>query len=657
VAAAADGGELMASLHSNVVHLVAPGDGSVAADPLESAIGRARQAILNLQNPDGCWCHELEADCTIPAEYVLMLHFFGESEPLLEQRIGNYLRARQNAEGGWPLYESGATDVSCSVKAYYALKLIGDDPEAPHMRRARAAILKHGGAARSNVFTRITLALFEQLPWRGVPWVPVELILLPRWFPFHVSKVSYWSRTVMTPLAVLCSLKARAKNPRKVDIRELFTTPPEEERHYFAPPKSFMGRMFLLLDRIGRAIEPHMPGRLRTRALARARDWIVPRLNGEYGIGAIFPAMVNAAEALPLLGFAPDHPCCRDARKALRDLLVMHGEEAYCQPCTSPVWDTGLTCLALQEDLRGARLPALMRGLEWLRRKQLRDEPGDWRAGRPDLPGGGWAFQFRNDVYPDLDDTAVCAWAMHRFDRERYADCIERAADWLVGMQSRNGGFGSFDADNDQSWLNEIPFADHGALLDPPTSDVSARVLTLLARLQRPQDAPARERVLQFLRAEQTEEGAWFGRWGTNYIYGTWSVLTAFAALGMDMDAPEIRRAAAWLKSRQRQDGGWGETNDSYFDPSLAGRDNRSSAAQTAWALLGLMAAGEGDSVAVARGVGWLLRNQRDGCWLDAAFNAPGFPRVFYLKYHGYSLYFPYWALARYRNVRAGAQR
>lgn len=647
----------MASARSNVVRLVGSGDGAVAADPLEAAIGRARQAILGLQQPDGCWCHELEADCTIPAEYVLMLHFFGESEPSLEQRIGNYLRARQNAEGGWPLYEAGALDVSCSVKAYYALKLIGDDPQAPHMRRAREAILKHGGAARSNVFTRITLALFGQLPWRGVPWVPVELVLLPRWFPLHVGKVSYWSRTVVVPLAVLCSLKARAKNPRRVDVRELFATPPEDERHYFAPPTSFLARMFLWLDRVGRAIEPHMPKRLRSRALERAKQWIVPRLNGEYGIGAIFPAMVNAAEALPLLGFAPDHPLCRDARKALRDLLVVRGQEAYCQPCTSPVWDTGLTCLALQEDLRGARLPALVRGLEWLRAKQLLDEPGDWRETHPGLRGGGWAFQFRNDVYPDLDDTAVCAWAMHRFDRERYAENIERAADWLVGMQSRNGGFASFDADNDSLWLNRIPFADHGALLDPPTADVSARVLTLLARLQRPQDARSRERVLRFLRAEQTQDGAWFGRWGTNYIYGTWSVLTALAALGVDAGAPEIRRAAAWLKSCQREDGGWGETNDSYLDPALAGRDTRSCAAQTAWALLGLMSAGEGDSVAVARGVGWLLRNQRGGAWSDPAFNAPGFPRVFYLKYHGYSAYFPYWALARYRNVRAGAQR
>ena len=627
--------------------------GGAAADPLQSAIDRARTHVFAVQHADGCWCHELEADCTIPAEYVLMMHYFGEREPLLERRIGAYLRRRQNADGGWPLYEAGASDISCSVKAYFALKLIGDDCQAPHMQRARAAVLGMGGAARANVFTRITLALFGELPWRGTPWVPVEVVLLPRWFPFHLSRVSYWSRTVVMPLAVLCSLKPRAKNPLDVHVRELFVTPPEEEKHYFPPPKSFAARLFLWLDAFGRAVEPHMPRRLRARALQRAKEWILARLNGEFGLGAIFPAMVNACEALPLLGHAEDDPHWLQARQALRDLLVTHGGETYCQPCTSPVWDTGLTCLALQEDLRGTPSPQLERALEWLRREQLDEAQGDWSDTHPQLRGGGWAFQYKNDWYPDLDDTAVCAWAMHRFDRERYARPIERAADWLIGMQSRNGGFASFDADNDQLWMNQIPFADHGALLDPPTSDVSARVLTLLAWLRRNKDEKARERVMEFLRREQTEEGAWFGRWGTNYIYGTWSVLTAFAAAGVPKDAPEIRRAAAWLKSRQREDGGWGETNDSYFDPALAGRDTRSSAAQTAWAVLALIAAGEADSLEAAHGVSWLLyRQHADGRWYEAAFNAPGFPRVFYLKYHGYDLYFPYWALASYRNAR-----
>jgi squalene-hopene/tetraprenyl-beta-curcumene cyclase len=317
------------------------------------------------------------------------------------------------------------------------------------------------------------------------------------------------------------------------------------------------------------------------------------------------------------------------------------------------VWDTGLTCLALQED-RDAPVGATEHALDWLASRQLLDEPGDWRSYRPNLPGGGWAFQFRNDPYPDLDDTAVAARALRQSHAHaKFAGAIGRAADWLCGMQSRSGGFAAFDADNDHQWLNQIPFADHGALLDPPTSDVSGRVLTLLSLLGREQDRAVRERVLRFLLDEQTREGAWFGRWGTNYIYGTWSVLVALRAADMPVDAPAIRRAVEWLKSVQQADGGWGEGNDSYLDPALRGRGARSGPAQTAWALLALMAAGEAETPAVARGIEYLLKTQTGGEWHDARFNAPGFPRVFYLEYHGYSRYFPYWALVRYHNARA----
>ncbi len=624
---------------------------------LTAGIKAARENLLARQDDTGWWCHELEADCTIPAEYILMLHYFGEREPALEARMANYLRRWQGADGGWPLYEAGALDISCSVKAYFALKLAGDDPQASHMRRAREAILAAGGAARANVFTRIALALFGELPWLGVPFVPVEVVLLPDWFPLNLHKVSYWSRTVVVPLAVLCSLKPRAANPGDVHVRELFVTPPERETRYFAPPGSPLAWFFLQLDKVGRALEPRLPKRLRRKALQRAERWMLQRLNGRGGLGAIFPAMVNACEALQLLGYANDHPLQREARQALRDLIVERETEAYCQPCVSPVWDTGLTCLAMQEDLRGSASPdldaAVQRALAWLRDCQLLEQPGDWQHAAPRLRGGGWAFQFRNDAYPDLDDTAVVAWVMDQApDRECDAERIRRATDWLVGMQSSNGGFAAFDIDNNRDWLNQIPFADHGALLDPPTSDVSARVLTLLARLDRPGDRQAREGVLAFLRAEQTEDGAWFGRWGSNYIYGTWSVLVALSAAGIPAQAPEVRRAVGWLKRCQRQDGSWGETNDTYFDPTLAGTDDRGNAAQTSWALLALMAVGEAGSTEVERGIEWLLQQQQEGRWIDAAFNAPGFPRVFYLKYHGYSHYFPYWALARFRNVR-----
>jgi len=626
--------------------------GASARDRLTAAIDAARANILARQRADGCWQYELEADCTIPAEYILMLHYLGESDRLLESRLAEYLRRRQSRDGGWPLYPGGALDVSCSVKCYYALKLAGDRADAPHMAKARAAILAHGGAARSNVFTRIALALFGELPWRGVPFLPVEIVLLPRWFPFNLGKVSYWSRTVMVPLSVLTTLKPRAANPRGIRILELFVTPPEEEKHYFHS-RSLLNHALFAGEKIIRRLERLIPERLRRHALKRAETWILERRNGDGGLGAIFPAMVNAYEALALMGYPAEHPARCETRKAIDDLLVVRDHEAWCQPCVSPVWDTGLTCLALQED-RDAPADAQQRALEWLLSRQLFDEPGDWRDYRPQLAGGGWAFQYKNDAYPDLDDTAVVVRALHQSpEPARFAHAIGRATDWLCGMQSKNGGFAAFDADNDHQWLNQIPFADHGALLDPPTSDVSGRVLTLLSLLDRASDHAARERVTRFLLDEQTPEGAWFGRWGTNYIYGTWSVLAALRAAGMSTNTPAIRRAVHWLKSVQQADGGWGEGNDSYLDPELRGRGARSGPAQTAWALLALMSAGEANSPAVTRGIEYLLKAQAAGDWHDARFNAPGFPRVFYLKYHGYSRYFPYWALVRYRNVRA----
>ncbi len=622
----------------------------IAETPLDRAIAEARDAIIAKQSNGGFWAYELEADCTIPAEYIMMMHFLDEIDTALESKIAAYLRTHQAAHGGWPLYYDGGFDLSASVKAYYALKLVGDDTAAPHMARARKAILEHGGAARANVFTRIALALFGQLPWRGVPYIPVEIMLLPKWFVFHIDKVSYWSRTVMVPLFILCTKKPLAKNPRQVDIRELFTTPPELERHYFRR-KGLLAKAFLALDRVGRMIDPLVPSSMRERATRAAERWTLERLNGIDGLGAIFPAMVNALEAMVILGYPADDPRRVTAKRAIQKLLVVGPTQAYCQPCVSPIWDTALACLAMQETGDEVSRVAARRALDWLKTKQLLDEPGDWRVSKPDLKGGGWAFQFGNGHYPDLDDTAVVAWSMHQArDSERYTESVTRALDWLVGMQSTNGGFAAFDADNTHYHLNMIPFADHGALLDPPTSDVTARVVTLLARVARPQDQAALERALAYLRSEQEVDGSWFGRWGTNFVYGTWSVLMALAQTKLPHTDPMIVRAVSWLKSRQHADGGWGESNDSYAagDPGKM----RSTAYQTAWALLALLSAGEVATDAVRRGVDYLLRTrQPDGLWSDPSFTAPGFPRVFYLKYHGYSAYFPLWALAAYRTL------
>lgn len=624
----------------------------VSEPGLRRAIDAARAALLAQQHPEGYWSFELEADCTIPAEYILMMHYMDEIDAGLQARLAAYVRERQGEDGGWPLYAGGELDLSCTVKAYYALKLAGDSPDAPHMARAHAAILARGGAARANVFTRITLAMFEQIPWRGVPFIPVEIILLPRAFPFHLTKVSYWSRTVLVPLLVLCSLRAQAKNPRGVHIRELFTVAPERERNYF-PIRSQLNHVFRWLDRLGRGLEPLIPPPIRRWAIRRAERWVIARLNGTGGLGAIFPAMVNAYEMLAQLGYGADHPHRLMAKDAIDRLLVAGARSSYCQPCVSPVWDTGLACLALHEANGGQATPELVHALDWLKGRQVLDVYGDWSVRRPHLRPGGWPFQFYNDHYPDLDDTALVGWAMHAIDSGRYRESIDRAAEWLAGMQSHNGGFGSFDADNTYYYLNEIPFADHGALLDPPTADVSARCVAFFGRLRRPQHEPLLRRVLAYLQGEQEENGSWFGRWGTNYIYGTWSVLSALEQAGAHKLQPYVRRAVAWLKWTQRADGGWGEGNESYADPRRAGQGKASTAFQTAWAMLALMAAGEGDSAEVRRGAEYLLHAQQpDGLWHDPVFTAPGFPRVFYLKYHGYDKYFPLWALARYHNLQ-----
>ncbi|WP_139558652.1 squalene--hopene cyclase [Methylotetracoccus oryzae] len=629
--------------------------------PLDRSVREARDALLQMQHKDGFWVFELEADCTIPSEYILMMHYMDEIDVGLQAKIANFLRGRQQEDGSYPLFTGGPGDISCTVKVYYALKCAGDSIDAPHMVKARGWILEQGGAARANVFTRIMLAMFEQIPWRGVPFIPVEIMLLPKWFPFHLDKVSYWSRTVMVPLFILCSYKVKARNPNGVHVRELFTVDPNEERNYFSHVKTPLGKAILALERFGRSLEPLIPRSMRQRATQKALDWFSERLNGVDGLGAIFPAMVNAYEALDYLGVPPEDERRRLAKEALERLLVIDGDRAYCQPCVSPVWDTALTSLALQEanrlDPDAETSAALTRGLQWLASKQVTDAPGDWRVNRPGLEGGGWAFQYENPYYPDVDDSAVVAQAMLQAEDPQFDRTLELATTWIAGMQSKNGGFGAFDADNTHYYLNHIPFADHGALLDPPTADVSGRCAMFLANTleQRPEVRPVVDACIEYLRREQEPDGSWFGRWGTNYIYGTWSVLLGYEKAGIPKDDPSVRKAVAWLKSVQREDGGWGEDNYSYHDTRLSGRFHTSTAFQTGLALIALMAAGEADSDEVRAGVDFLLRQQQaDGFWADGCFTAPGFPKVFYLKYHGYDKFFPLWALARYRNETRG---
>jgi len=633
----------------------------LAESNLDRAIDTAASALAARQRPDGHWVFELEADATISAEYIVLQHFLGEPDPALESKIAKYLRRLQAQHGGWPLYHGGDLDLSATVKVYLALKLAGDSPDDEHMRRAREAILARGGAGRSNVFTRFLLALFGALPWASVPILPVEIMLLPRWFPFHLSRVSYWSRTVLVPLLVLAALRPRARNPRGVRIDELCPKQrPRAIRWVRANHQSpTWFAVFSALDEVLRLAVPLVPRRIRDRAVARAVAFVTERLNGENGLGAIFPAMANSVMMFDALGHARSDPAVVTARAAIDRLLVVSDGEAYCQPCVSPVWDTVLACHALLDAGSRRGRAAARRGLTWLDRRQVLDTIGDWAQQRPNVAPGGWAFQYTNPHYPDLDDTAVVVMAMDRFGRDGSARgepdfraSIRAGCEWVLGLQSANGGWGAFDADNTSEYLNHIPFADHGALLDPPTADVTARCVSMLAQLGVPAGTPALTAGLAFLRRCQEKDGSWFGRWGMNYVYGTWSVLCALAAAGVDRDSPEIRHAVAWLRSVQNEDGGWGEGGDSYSLDYRGYQRAPSTPSQTAWALLGLMAAGEARSTTIARGVEYLLATQgADGFWAEPQYTATGFPRVFYLRYHGYAKFFPLWALARYRNL------
>ena len=617
---------------------------------LDNAIESAKNKILKEQEKDGHWVYELEADCTIPAEYILMNHFSGEINNKTEEKIAAYLRDQQNEEGGWSLYTDGNFDLSCSVKTYFALKLVGDDQHEEHMIRAKTMILNHGGAAHCNVFTRITMALFGQVPWRATPFIPAEVILLPKWFPFHIDRVSYWSRTVMVPLFILCTLKPTAVNQRGIDIRELYITPPEDELNYFKVTTK-LKRIFLWLDHIGQLVEKLVPEFVRRYSIRKCEQWFLDRMNDEHGIGGIFPAMVNVYESLVVLGYPKDHPTRKMARQAIDNLLTERNNTIYCQPSLSPIWDTALVSQALIETENNKPSIEVKNALDWLKDQQLCNEPGDWRIQKPELDGGGWAFQYSNYYYPDLHDTSMVAWAMQRTNNDKYAESIKRAAIWVAGMQSRGGGFGSFDINNTHFYLNEIPFADHGALLDPPTADVTGRAIALLSLANRKKYTENIKAGIDYLKIEQENDGSWFGRWGTNYIYGTWSVLTALEIAGEDSQQAYIKKAVEYLLQIQNSDGGWGESNDSYYPPKHY-RPCKSTAFQTAWVLLALLAAGEVKNTSVKKGINYLLSNQlSNGQWYDNSYTAPGFPRVFYLKYHGYSKYFPLWALARYRNL------
>jgi squalene-hopene/tetraprenyl-beta-curcumene cyclase len=622
---------------------------------VDAAIRRAQHHLLELQDPAGFWLGELEADVTITSEYLLLRHLLGTADRALEAKAVRYLRERQRADGAWNLFEAGAGDISASIKAYFAMKMAGVPPADPAMARAREWILAHGGPVQANVFTKITLALFGQYPWGGIPAMPVEIMLLPRWSYFNLHAVSYWSRTVLVPLLVIMDRRPVHALPSHLGVEELWAhhlhlEDPAYARRGWISWKNF----FVGVDGFVKAWEGWGPRPWRTRSVRAAHDWLIPRVSVPGGLGGIYPAMANAVVALRLLGYPDDHPLVAGQLKELDALGIEEPERFHVQPCVSPVWDTCLALNALLASGLPAGHPALVRAGDWLLDRQI-SEPGDWSVSRPRVESGGWPFQFANDFYPDLDDTAVVVMGLAQLDHpdpERVRRASERATRWLLGMQGKDGGWASFDVDQTRLQLNNIPFADHGALLDPATEDLTARCLECFARIGLKTDHRAVQDGLAFLARKQTPDGAWHGRWGVNYVYGTWSVLRALGALGLGAGHPMVRRAADWLERCQNADGGWGESCDAYADGRLAGT-GPSTPSQTAWALLGLLAAGRDTGQAVERGVRHLVETQRaDGGWDDAYWNGTGFPRVFYLKYHLYAHYFPLWALGEWDRRR-----
>jgi squalene-hopene/tetraprenyl-beta-curcumene cyclase len=631
---------------------------------VRSAVERAQQRFLSLQSADGFWHAPLEANVTMDAQYVFFNRFLGRSRPEVEERLAKHLRETQRADGSWALFENGPAHLSVTVEGYAALRMLGAAEGDATLERARRFVLDHGGLERAGVFTKVFLAYFGEVPWSAVPTLPPELMLVPPRSGFSIYEMSSWARGTVVPLLVLMNKKPRAKAPPGFTVRELYRDRSRAGELYVshAYPTFSLDNAFLIADRLLKLWDqvPFHP--LRRRALRAACDWTIRHQDRNGGWGGIQPPMINGPMALKVAGYPSDHPGIAKGIQAVDDFLMeIPSGHLIAQPCVSPVWDTALAAKALLDSGMSEDHPALVKAAGWLIEQQI-FEPGDWSIKNPMLQPGGWAFEFANDWYPDVDDSAVILMVLRRIrhpDVQRMENAIKRGLDWTIGMQSRDGGWAAFDTDNTLDLLNQIPFADMKAMIDPPTADITGRMLELMGSYHFDVNDPRAARGLEFLRRTQEPSGAWWGRWGVNYIYGTWSVLAGLRALGEDLGGEPVRRAVAWVKSVQNDDGGFGEDCRSYDDPSLAGR-GPSTASQTAWAILALLAGETEVSPELVRAVEYLLRAQRpDGFWVEDEFTGTGFPRHFYLRYWMYRAYFPLMALGQVaeRLGAAGAER
>jgi squalene-hopene/tetraprenyl-beta-curcumene cyclase len=627
---------------------------------LDDAIRRAQERALRMQHADGYWHAPLEACVGMDAQYIICNRFLGRHPAETEQRLVANILARQSADGSWSLYDGGPGHMSTTIEAYFAMKLAGLRADHPAMRRAREWILAHGGLARAGIFTRFFLAHFGEFPPSGLPAIPVELILLPPWFPVNIYAFSSWARETLVPMTVLAALRPRVTLAPEHRVQELWLRPPTAADLAFPRGDALVSweNAFLLIDAalklVGRI--PWRP--LRARALRRAEAWILERQEPDGGWGGIQPPMINCVMALRALGYPDDHPALRKGIAAIESFVTEHEGRMFFQPCISPTWDTALMAKALLDAGVPGDHPALVRAADWLIDQQIL-QPGDWSVRNPTLAPGGWAFEFENRWYPDVDDTAVILMGLHRIrasEPMRQRRALATGTAWALGMQSRNGGWGAFDTDNDAAFLNAIPFADMKAMIDPPTEDLTGRLLELMGVAGFDLRFHRARRARDFVLRTQRADGSWWGRWGANFVYGTWSVLAGLSAIGEPLDAPHVRRAVAWLEAHQNADGGWGETLASYDDESLAGV-GVSTPSQTAWALLGLLAGERAVSRAVRAGVEHLLATQRpDGGWDEDAWTGTGFPSHFYLRYWMYRDYFPLMALGQARARFAAGQ-
>ena len=622
------------------------------AERLESSIERGANHLLSLQTEEGYWLGELEADTTLESDYIYYLFVLGKADPDRIAKLATYVRRRQLADGGWSIYPGGPSELNATCKAYFALKLAGDSVDSLHMSRARASVHALGGLELTNSYTRFYLALVGAVGWELVPAIPPELMLLPNWFYINIYEFSSWTRAIVIPMMILSALRPNWKLPERAQVDELFRDP-TRKRAAFDWSKQLISwrNFFLALDR-GLKFYERLPWKpLRQRALREAKSWVLEHMERSEGLGTIYPAMMNCIFSLVAMGYGPDDPLtCRETREFAR-FEIEDDETIRLQPCVSPVWDTAIAMVALEEAGVAPNDPALVQAADWILSKQILG-PGDWQVKNKDAEPGGWAFEFRNDFYPDVDDTAFVLMALQRVkfpDARRMEAATRRGIQWLLSMQNRDGGWGAFDRDNDRRFLCNIPFADHNAMIDPSTADVTARVLECLGRFGWPTDHPAIQKAVKFLLKDQCGDGSWFGRWGVNYVYGTSGVLRALETVSLTAQE-YCQRAVAWLKSVQQDDGSFGESLKTYSDVSSKGQ-GASTPSQTAWGLIGLLAGSNTSDPAITRAVSYLVGNQNeDGSWSEQDFTGTGFPCVFYLKYHLYRNSFPVYALSRYHN-------